>query len=310
MKDYFIFDAIIIGGSYAGLSAALALGRSLRKVLILDNGLPCNRQTPEAHNFLTHDGKQPQQIREEAINQALAYPSVKLHQGIVTQAHRVDDHFQLITAKEEHFYARRLLLSTGIKDLIPSIPGFAACWGISILHCPYCHGYEVRGEPTAILADGHKAMHLARLLQNWTNDLTVLTNGKALLPEEAEQLAQMGIPFREDVIEQLEEEKGRLQSIHFTGGDQLDISVAYSHVPFQQQGELVTQLGCVLTDQGHIQVDPFQRTSVPGVFAAGDNASPMRAIALAVSTGMTAGAVMNMDLIGGLLPAAVAEQVE
>jgi thioredoxin reductase len=307
MKDYYIFDAIIVGGSYAGLSAALALGRSLRNVLILDHGLPCNRQTPEAHNFLTHDGKKPQAIRDEALQQVLAYPSVKLQVGKVTRATPADDHFHLITEQGEHFYAKRILLATGIKDLLPPIPGFAACWGISILHCPYCHGYEVRGEPTAILAHGPKALHMARLLQHWTNDLRVLTNGTALLTEEAEQLAEIGVPFREDPIEQLAEVNGRLQSIHFQGGDQLDIAVAYAHVPFQQQGELVSQLGCTLAEQGLLQVDLFQRTSVPGVFAAGDNASPMRAIAVAVASGMAAGAVINMDLIGGLLPAVVVE---
>lgn len=309
MKEHFIFDAIIVGGSYAGLSAALALGRSLRKVLILDSGLPCNRQTPEAHNFLTHDGKKPPIIREEALRQVLAYPTVKLHPGKALQAEPTGDYFQVVTQKDEYFYAQKLLLATGLEDLMPAIPGFAPCWGVSILHCPYCHGYEVRGQQTAILAAGPSALHYARLLRNWTDDLIVLTNGTALPPEEAEQLAQLEIPVRETPMERIEEANGRLKTIHFQQGAPLNISVAYAHVPFRQHSELPVQLGCALSEQGFIQVDPFQRTTVPGVFAAGDNASPMRAIALAVSAGMTAGAVMNMELIGGLLPADVTEEL-
>lgn len=307
MKDYYILDAIIIGGSYSGLSAALAMGRSLRKILVLDNGLPCNRQTPETHNFLTHDGKRPQLIREEAARQVLAYPSVRLYPGKAVQADAREDHFRIVTQKDEYFYAYKLLLATGLEDLLPAIPGFAPCWGVSILHCPYCHGYEVRGQPTAILASGQFALHYARLLRNWTDDLIVLTNGLPLNPEEAGQLARLGIAVREAPIERMDEKDGRLKSIHFLQGEPLDISVVYAHIPFRQHSELPAQLGCVLTEQGHIRVDGFQRTSVPGVFAAGDNASPIRAIAPAVASGMMAGVAINMELIGGLLPAAVSE---
>lgn len=306
-KDPQAHDVLIIGGSYAGLSAAMALGRSLRNVLIIDSGLPGNRQTPKAHNLLTHDGKSPRLIREEALQQVLAYPSVELHQGKVVRATAKGDSYQVETENGEQFFASKLLLATGLTDLLPPVPGFAACWGISILHCPYCHGYEVRGQKTAILAAGPFALHYARLLRNWTNDLIVLTNGLPLNAEEAEQLDQMGITAREDAIARIEETDGRLQTIHFQRGAPLPISVAYAHVPFRQHGELPTHVGCALTEQGHIRVDQFQRTGVPGVFAAGDSASPMRAIAPAIASGMMAGVAINMELIGGLMPAGVPE---
>lgn len=297
------FDAIIIGGSYAGLSGAMALGRSLRKVLILDSALPCNRQTPEAHNFLTHDGKKPQQIREEATKQVLAYPSVQLQPALAVRARAIGTAFEVETKTGDLYYGQRLLLATGLQDLLPPIAGLAECWGITVLHCPYCHGYEVRGQKTAILANGSFAVHYSKLLRNWTEQLVILTNGAATFDAaQWQQLQQLGISVQESPIRQLQQMDGHLQSVHLEDGSQQELAVAYAHVPFQQHSELPAQLGCTLTASGHIQVDEFQRTSVPGVLAAGDNSSPQRALAVAVAAGMKAGVGINMDLLDLLPP--------
>src|SRR5690554_5341159 len=145
------FDVIIIGGSYAGLSSAMALGRALRNVLIIDSGLPCNRQTPHSHNFLTQDGSTPNEIATLAKQQVEKYESVRFYKGIATSGVKTVDGFEIMTDANSTFTSKKLILATGVKDIMPALPGFAACWGISIIHCPYCHGYEYRSQNTGIL---------------------------------------------------------------------------------------------------------------------------------------------------------------
>src|SRR5690606_19696546 len=168
MTENKVFDVIIIGGSYAGLSAALALGRSLRHVLIIDSGAPCNRQTPHSHNFLTHDGEPPARIATQARDEVLRYDTVRFVQDTATEAVSQEHGFAVTTASGDRYTAQKLLFATGVRDLMPDIPGFADCWGISILHCPYCHGYEVRGRTTGVLANGDTGYELAMFINNWT----------------------------------------------------------------------------------------------------------------------------------------------
>src|SRR5688500_3542764 len=134
------FDVIIIGGSYAGLSAAMALGRSLRNVLVIDSGNACNKQTPHSHNFITNDGNTPAEIAKKAKEQVMQYDTVKFLTGLATIARKSESGFEIETQNGEVFRSAKLLISTGISDIMPPIQGFAECWGISVLHCPYCHG--------------------------------------------------------------------------------------------------------------------------------------------------------------------------
>ena len=146
MEEKEFFDVIIIGGSYAGLSAALSLGRSGRSVLIIDSGEPCNSKTPHSHNFLTHDGSRPVMINRIAREQVVCYPTVYFMEGLATDVKESDIGFEVFTKKKQVFKTRKVLFATGVKDTIPITPGFEDCWGISILHCPYCHGYEVKNK--------------------------------------------------------------------------------------------------------------------------------------------------------------------
>ncbi|MGE4512522.1 MAG: NAD(P)/FAD-dependent oxidoreductase, partial [Chryseobacterium sp.] len=138
------FDVIIIGGSYAGLSAGMALGRSLRNVLIIDSEKPCNRQTPHSHNFITQDGKRPKEISDLAKEQVAKYETVSFFNGTVIKTSKNDNGFEVETSYGEKFTAKKIILATGLKDIMPDIEGFSECWGISVIHCPYCHGYEVK----------------------------------------------------------------------------------------------------------------------------------------------------------------------
>ena len=154
-------DVIIIGGSYSGLSAAMSLGRSLRNVLLIDGGQPCNAQTPYSHNFITQDGVPPAVIAGKARRQVLDYGTVEFISDFAVSGRKFPAGFSVTTRTGRTYEAKKLILATGIKDNLPDIKGFSECWGISVIHCPYCHGYEFRGKKTAILADGEKAFHLA-----------------------------------------------------------------------------------------------------------------------------------------------------
>lgn len=290
-------DVIIIGGSYAGLSAGIALGRSLRNTLIIDNGKPCNRQTPHSHNFVTHDGKTPKEISELAKKDVEKYPTVQFYDGIVISIKRNTLGFEIETFDGEKFQARKVILASGVKDIMPDIPGFAECWGISVLHCPYCHGYEVKSEETGILADGDMAYEFSKLIFNMTKNLTLFTNGKTQLTvEQIEKLKSNNINLNEGKIEKIEHKNGQLQKIVFKNGNDVSLKVLYAKIPFEQNVNISQSLDCKLTEQGYIQVDFMQKTTTPGVFACGDNVTMMRSVANAIAQGNFTGAMVNKEL--------------
>lgn len=292
------FDAIIIGGSYSGLAAGMALGRSLRNVLIIDGGQPCNRQTPHSHNFLTQDGKSPGEISTLARQQVERYETIQFLSDLVTHGIQTTNGFEIGTASGKIFHAKKLIIATGIRDLLPEIDGLAACWGISVLHCPYCHGYEVRNQATGILGNGDEGFEFAQLISHWTDDLTIFTNGKALFtPDQLTLLEKHSIRIVETPIEKLEHAEGYLQHICFTDGTIKPIKALYARVSFEQQISLHKSLNYELTDDGYIRVDPFQKTTVPHVFACGDNTTRMRTVSNAVATGALTGMMVNKELI-------------
>lgn len=219
MTDRKHFDVIIIEGSYAGLATAMALGRALRNVLIIDSGKPCNRQTPHSHNFLTQDGKTPKEISLLAKQQVLAYNTITFFDGFATKGLKTKNGFEIQTESDEKFSATKLVFATGIKDIIPIIIGFYECWGISVLHCPYCHGYEVKNETTGILGNGEYGFEFAKLISNWTKDLTLFTNGASILTtEQTAKLEKHYIKIVEKEIEELQHENGNLKNIIFKDG--------------------------------------------------------------------------------------------
>jgi thioredoxin reductase len=299
MADNKQFDVIIIGGSYSGLAAAMALGRALRKVLIIDSGKPCNAPTPHSHNFLTQDGKTPKEIATLAKQQVEKYNTVKFFDGPATHGTKTENGFEIKVASGEAFRAGKLIFATGIRDMLPSIDGFAACWGISVLHCPYCHGYEVRNEKTGILGNGEFGFELSKLISNWTNDLTVFTNGASTLTaEQTMKLEKHRIKIVEKEVERLEHSSGHLQHIISKDGTKSSsVKAIYSPTPFEQHCQIPETMGCELTDEGYIKIDAFQKTTIAGIFACGDNTTRMRTVANAVAMGTTAGMMVNKEIV-------------
>ncbi len=298
MQEPVIYDVIIIGGSYAGLSAAMSLGRALRKVLIIDSGDPCNRQTPHSHNFLTQDGEPPLGIAAKGRKQLEAYPTISFLEDKADKASRTAEGFRVEVSLGTAFIAKKLLFATGIKDIMPDIPGYAESWGISVLHCPYCHGYEVRNQPTGILANGDMAFEKARLIAQWTRELTVFTNGSSTLSEaQRSLLVRHHIDVIEKTIRSIATEEGHVSRLEFTDGSSHNLKAIYARPEFKQQSDIPQALGCAITQEGYIQVDDLKRTTVSGVYAAGDNTTMLRSVANAVAAGSMAGAFLNKELI-------------
>lgn len=292
------FDVVIIGGSYAGLSGAMALGRALCTVLIIDSGAPCNKQTPHSHNFLTRDGETPAAIAAKGLEQVLAYPTVQHMTDRVETVTGTSNNFIVTTAAGVVARARRLLFATGVKDNMPAIPGFAACWGISVVHCPYCHGYEYRGEATGVLMNGDAGAEHAMFIDNWAGSLTLFTNGAATFSaEKRAALTARGIDVVETEIERLEHTDGRLTHVVLAGGRQVVLRALYAKPPFTQHCPIPEALGCRLTEHGFIEVDDFRKTNVAGVYVAGDATTQMRSVANAVAAGMLAGVGISRELI-------------
>jgi thioredoxin reductase len=297
------YDAIIIGGGPAGLSAALMLGRTRRRVLLLDSGEYRNARAGEMHNVATHDGRSPAEYRRLARQDLARYPTVELATATVETATGDAGDFTVRLADGAAHRARRLLLATGLADDLPPIPGLDEMWGRSALHCPYCHGYEVRDTPLAVLGNPHAA-RLALLLTRLSPDVVIVTNGgSGLEPSDRALLQRYDVGVRDEPIARFEHQDGQLERIVFADGSALDRHAIFVSPAWRQRSPLPAQLGCHLFPDGTVEVDDFQKTTVPGVMAAGDMARrpgqpmSMAAVSVAAGSGVIAAASTDQGLL-------------
>jgi thioredoxin reductase len=291
-----IYDVVIIGGSYAGLSAALTLARAQKTVLIIDNGTPANISSHEAHNFITHEGKDPAVIRKKARKELRKYKTVTFLKGLAQEVTKSGQCFTVQTINKKKFQGKKILFATGIRDIMPGIAGFAECWGKTILHCPYCHGYEVKDKPMAIIANGEHAYHLAVLLSNLSKELTVFTHGDCTLTnEQVNHLRKNKIRIVETTVVEIRHRNGALQELVLEDRSSHKYEVAFAKVLLKQQCEIPERMGCKFTDH-LITVDDCMRTTIDGVYAAGDNSYLPRSISIVVSAGTKAAFHINWDL--------------
>ncbi len=296
-----IFDTIIIGGSIAGLSAALTLARSLKNVAVFDTQNPCNRNVVRSFNFSTNDGQNPSEIVKNTKNEIAKYNSAEFFLEEVIAVRPISGEFEVETKSAEVFWAKSILIATGLRDILPEISGMEECWGKTVYSCPYCHGYEARDKKTAIYANGDAAHDLSILLTNWSKDLVILTDGKSELSAfQTAELKIRNIEIIETKIESLTESDGNLSEVNFTDGTSLQVPYMYASVPFEQKSNLAEQLELAFTDSGHIQVDPTFRTSLRNVYAAGDCTAEQRALSVASASGTMAGFTINQDFVDDL----------
>jgi thioredoxin reductase len=302
----FHIDVVIVGGGPAGLNAALTLGRARRQVLLVDSGQPRNRPAEAVHGFLTRDGLPPAELRRIAREQLAPYPSVQVRDTEVLDVRIVGEPgggFLVTLAEGSVTRARRLLLATGLADQLPPIDGLAELWGKSVLHCPYCHGWEVREQTLAVLGSDPRAIQLAAHLTRFSPDVALCTNGAPLDAESRQLLAGLGVAVRTEPIQRLDGTGGRLRQIVFAAGPPLDRQAAFVRAPYRQRSDLPARLGCALLEDGTVGVDDLGRTSVPGVYAAGDLARrpslpfATAQVVMAAAAGATAAVAIDQGLL-------------
>jgi thioredoxin reductase len=226
------------------------------------------------------------------------YDTITFFDGLATSGRKSGNGFEIQVASGETFWADELIFATGIRDILPAIDGLAECWGISALHCPFCHGYERKGEKTGVLGNGEYGFELAQLISNWTNDLTLFTNGtSSLTPAQVNKLEKNHIKIEEKEIERLEHTNGQLHHIVFKDGTKSSLRALYVRSLFEQHCKIPEAVGCELTDEGYIKTDAFQETTVSGVWACGDNSTRFRTVANAVAMGTAAGMTISKKTI-------------
>ncbi|EJL31513.1 thioredoxin reductase [Caulobacter sp. AP07] len=295
-----LFDAIVIGGSFAGLSAALQLARARRRVLVIDAGLPRNRFADAAHGFLGQDGKAPAAIIREAMCQLTAYPTVEVLRGEALTAVAGPAGFTVTVSDGRSVRARRLVLATGVTDTLPDVPGLKERWGATVLHCPYCHGYEVRDRPLGVLANHPMAAHQAAMIPDW-GPTTLFTQGR--FEPDAEQLAVLaarGVTIEREPVVALLGDAPELDAVRLADGRVVTINALFVAPSTRMTSPLAEQLGCAFDDGmlgPVIRVDDGKATTVPGVYAAGDAARAMHNATLASADGVLAGVGAHQSLM-------------
>ncbi|TPM27136.1 NAD(P)/FAD-dependent oxidoreductase [Mesorhizobium sp. B2-3-5] len=297
------YDLAVVGGSFAGLSAAIQAARARRNVVVIDAGQPRNRFAAHSHGFLGQDGRTPGAILDDARRQLLAYPTARLVNARADRAvANGSSDFEITTDGGDTFGAARLVLATGVRDILPEVPGLAVQWGKTVLHCPYCHGYEVSGGPLGVLATGPMSMHQAQLIADW-GDVTLFGNGQ--IEPDAEQMLALeskNVRFEPAIVSELREDGTGGLIVHLDGGRKAGVRALFTAPRNTMASPLAEQLGCGFKDGllgPVISVDDRQQTTVPGVYAAGDAARAMHNIAFAVSGGTFAGVCAHQSLVFG-----------
>jgi thioredoxin reductase len=290
-------DVVIIGGGAAGLSAALVLSRARRTVTVVDAAEPRNAPAAYMHGFLSRDGIPPARFQAVGREEVAGYGG-HLVEGRVAGVEEVGRlGFQVRLDDGPQLMARRLLLTTGLRDEIPSIPGLRERWGRDVLHCPYCHGYEVRDQPLAVLGGSPEAVAHAQLVRQWSSDVVLFPHTDTLTVDQREQLAARRIGIVEGAVARIVVVNDELRGLELEGGRAFPRSAVFVRPRFVPNSDLLTSLGCAVDDGGWAKTDPTGRTTVAGVWVAGNLANPRAQVITAAGEGSAAAIAINADLV-------------
>ena len=296
------YDVLVIGGGSAGLSAALTLGRCRRRVLVAIAGPTRNAPSPAVHSFFSRDGILPADLLHLGREQLAPYPSVEVKELKIKALTKHAQGFEATGENSQghsvHLIVQRVLLATGVEDVLPPLPGFRELWGSSVLHCPYCHAYEVRDQPLAVYGRGKPVVGLALLMSRWSATVTVVTDGPGHLSDYARQrLRRQGIVVREERVARLVGTvAGGLRCVEFTDGNYLNCHALFLHPAQEQRSHLAVELGARITSKGAVWVDKQSRTTVPGLYAAGDMVPGQQQALMAAAGGSKAAICLNEAL--------------
>jgi len=294
-------DAIVVGGSFAGLAAATYLARARRRVCILDTRRPRNRYADASHGFLGQDGSNPLAILDTARAQVLAYPTATMIEREAVEARAVDGGFAVSLSDEMVVQGRKLILAFGLRDVLPNIPGVEERWGRTVLHCPYCHGIEFADQRLGVLYGSPMSVHQALLITEW-GPTTLYLNGAELDAESEAKLAERGVAIEPAPVRALEGGNGGLSALTLANGERAAIDALYLAPQSVLSSPLAEQFGIAI-DPGSIgpivRTDADRMTTLPGVYAAGDIARAPHSVSWAVADGVTAGTAAHRALVFG-----------
>src|SRR5689334_16106014 len=294
-------DVIIIGGSFAGLAGALQLGRARRKVTILDTSLRRNRFAGRSHGVLGHDHKPPSDIWAEARQQLARYPAIKMVNARADSITGTIDNFSVLTGDGESHSARRLILSYGVVDQMPDVPGYAESWGTSVIPCPYCDGFEVADQHWGLVWSGPQSHQSVRLFRDWTDKLTVFADGHDIPSDIQADLARRNIPVVDGRIVEIAHHKGHITTVNLDTRRNIAVDILFAHPRNKPSASLHESLGLATVDTPvgiALKVDERRQTSMPGIYAAGDLATPfLPSVTLASSQGAMAGIFAQQSML-------------
>lgn len=299
------YDVVVIGGGAAGLSAALTLARSRRSVLVVDAGAPRNAIAGQVHGYLGREGTPPGELLAIGRAEAASY-GAEHRAGRVTSARAVENGFEVRLDDGEGVRARRLLVATGLVDELPDLPGLAERWGRDVLHCPYCHGWEVRDQAIGILATGPMSLHQAQLFRQLSDDVTLLLHTSSPLDEaQQRELDARGISCVQGEVVALEVQDDRLVAVLLADGRRVALSALVVAPRFVARAELLGELGLQTTELemaghvvgSHVPADPTGATTVPGVYVAGNVADLKAQVVVSAAAGLSVAARINADLV-------------
>ncbi|MEC0172370.1 NAD(P)/FAD-dependent oxidoreductase [Paenibacillus graminis] len=292
------YDCAIIGGGPAGLNAALVLGRARRKVIVFDDNQPRNAVTHASHGFITRDGVTPAEFRRIAYEEVLRYPSVARQPFQVTDVCRDGNEFSIATENGGSVTARKLLIATGLREIMPDIPGLSEHYGRSLFNCPYCDGWELRDQPLIVVSGQPGVFHMTKILYNWSKDLIVATGGADVLTiEQRELLESRNIRIIEQPVAAFIGSGGKLRQVEFADGTHFERTGGFVAPRLQPKADFQAQLGYDVTESGGIAANEMGQSSVPGIYAAGDASYVMPSqLIYAAAQGSKAAMSINMEL--------------
>jgi thioredoxin reductase len=296
--SFFDADVIIVGAGPAGLSAALVLARACRTVLMFDHGQPRNAATRHMHGYLSRDGVTPKEFRRIALDDLRRYDTVRLERAEVVEAACQPGSFRVTLADGRAFQSRKLLIATGVADNVPDVPGLRDFYGQSIFHCPFCDGWEVRGQPIAIYGRGRRGHGLSMEMLGWSKQLILCTDGPAEIDDEHRaELVRNGIRIREERVVRLEGRDGQIECVVFASGDPVPCRALFFTTGQHQASPLAKALGCEFNEKGTVHTGRHETTTVSGLYVAGDASRDVQWVVVAAAEGAEAAFAMVQDLI-------------
>ncbi|WP_417898061.1 NAD(P)/FAD-dependent oxidoreductase [Bacillus haimaensis] len=294
-----VLDCVVIGGGPSGLNASLVLGRAKKNIVLFDENKPRNAVTYESHGFITRDGIKPSEFKRIAKEELRNYPGISIQNHRVIAIIKEKQSFIIHTDEGNSYHSRKVILSTGLKDVLPRIEGINNFFGTSLFNCPFCDGWELKDRALVVISENERAFHMTKMIANWSKDLVVCTNGRMIFTEEQKELlTKKNIKVIGDEIEILQGKNGHLQTIKFKNGKEIEREGGFVTTGLEQASSLAQTLGCAINQMGGIKTDNFGRTNIQGVYASGDISitSPAQLI-IAASEGSKAAMGVISDLV-------------